>query len=359
MNELFLKQIHKQAGANFTQIREWSIPSDYGDLARELETINHQVGLLDRSYLGKIALRGTDTLDLLNRISTNDLLSLALDSVADTVFVTPKGRLIDYCRVVISRDETILISSFLKANHLIDWINRFIILEDVSVHDVSMDYAWLTLVGPHARQFLGQLLDKSFSEKDEAIWMKIGKNIFPALKNSKFRFPAYNFCFRNSDAQQIVPSLLEQLRVSNGCLFGDTAFQILRVESGMPDGLSEITQDYNPHEARLVNAISFTKGCYTGQEVIARLDTYDKVQKYLMILELTENMTLYPPLEIFIDDENVGHLTSYVYNPVTRKSIGLGYLKKMYTTESDIYMEVQNKDVRIPARSRIPPQAYL
>ena len=93
--------------------------------------------------------------------------------------------------------------------------------------------------------------------------------------------------------------------------------------------------------------------------MIARLDTYDKVQKYLMILELTENMTLYPPLEIFIDDENVGHLTSYVYNPVTRKSIGLGYLKKMYTTESDIYMEVQNKDVRIPARSRIPPQAYL
>ena len=84
--------------------------------------------------------------------------------------------------------------------------------------------------------------------------------------------------------------LLDQLNLLDGKLIGDKAFQITRVESGMPDWSTEITQDYNPLEARLIHAISFTKGCYTGQEVIARLDTYDKVQKYLMIIELTKNV---------------------------------------------------------------------
>ena len=78
-----------------------------------------------------------------------------------------------------------------------------------------------------------------------------------------------------------------------------------------------------------------------------------------MILEFAENVRLQPPLEIFIEEESIGHLTSFVYDPVKKKSLGLGYLKKMYTIESDIYMEVQHKDARIPARSRIPPQAYL
>ena len=126
----------------------------------------------------------------------------------------------------------------------------------------------------------------------------------------------------------------------------------------MPDWGTEITQDYNPHEARLTHAISFTKDCYTGQEVIARLDTYEKVQKYLMIIELSEKISSLPPLEVYIDEESVGHLTSYIYDPISQRSVGLGYIKKMYTTENDIYVEIETEKVRIPAKLRLPPQAY-
>jgi folate-binding protein YgfZ len=149
------------------------------------------------------------------------------------------------------------------------------------------------------------------------------------------------------------------LKDFKGNLIGDIAFQSIRVESGMPDWGTEITQDYNPHEARLTHAISFTKGCYTGQEVIARLDTYDKVQKYLMIVELSEKISQIPPLDVFIDEEQVGHLTSYTYNPITKKSLGLAYIKKMYTTENDLYVEVGTENSKIPAKLRLPPQAYV
>jgi folate-binding protein YgfZ len=181
---------------------------------------------------------------------------------------------------------------------------------------------------------------------------------FPALENTNFKIPAYNFCIEKKTGPTIASKLSEQLKSLKGNLIGDNAFQIIRVESGMPDYGTEITQDYNPYEARLTYAISFTKGCYTGQEVIARLDTYDKVQKYLMIIELNNKISTPPPLEIFIEDESVGHLTSCTYNPITKKSVGLGFVKKMYTIDNDIYIEIQTEKKRIPAKLKLPPQAY-
>jgi folate-binding protein YgfZ len=359
MKKLYLNDFHEQAGANYVKIQEWEIPGDYGDVKSELEAIKNNVSLLDRSYLGKLALTGTDTIDLLNRISTNDLQTLAVGTMADTVFATPKGRLIDYCKVLNTGDALLLIASFFRVIHLRDWINRFIIFEDVRVKDVTMEFSWLTLIGPHSRQFLGQLCNRPLNDTDEALWLDIEDKQFPVLRNENFKYPAYNICINNSDAVKMITILHDQLNSFNGQLIGDTAFQIIRVDSGMPDGGTEITQDYNPLEAYLTSAISFTKGCYTGQEVIARLDTYDKVQKYLMIIELSEKLSRQPPMEIFIDDEPIGHLTSYVHNPVTEQSLALGYIRKMYTTQNDIYVEILSGKTRIPGRLRIPPQAYV
>jgi folate-binding protein YgfZ len=358
MRELYLKDIHAAAGAHFTEIQGCRIPADYGDVGGELRAINNTVALLDRSYLGKLVLRGRDGLDLLNRISTNDVLHLTAGSVLDTVFATPKGRMIDLCRVISNGDDLLMISSFFRSEHLVEWINRFIILEDADVKDVSTEYLWVTMLGPRAQHVIASLARESVSENDEAIWLDVAGETFPALRNSNFRVPAYNFCFSTANAARIFARLEEIVREFDGMLVGDTAFQVVRVESGMPDWGTEISQEYNPHEARLNHAISYTKGCYTGQEVIARLDTYDKVQKYLMIIELDRKMVHQPPLEVFIDDESVGHLTSYVFDPVSNRSVGLGYIQKMYTIQSDIYIEVQAEAGRIPGKLKLPPQAY-
>ena len=263
MKKLYLNKIHDQAGANYIKVQEWEIPGDYGDVKSELDAIKNNVALLDRSYLGKLSLTGADTIDLLNRISTNDLQTLAVGTMADTVFATPKGRLIDYCKVLNTGDALLLIASFFHVIHLSDWINRFIIFEDVLVKDVTMEYSWLTLIGPHSRQFLGQLTNRPLNDKDETLWLDIQNKQFPVLRNENFKYPAYNICINNSDAIQVITILQDHLRSFNGQLIGDKAFQIIRVDSGMPDGGTEITQDYNPLEAYLTSAISFTKGCYT------------------------------------------------------------------------------------------------
>lgn len=355
---MVLNKFHVENGAEFNTIEDYAVPANYGNVVEELKTVNDRLGLLDRSYLGKILVKGADSLDLLNRISTNNLQYLAIGTVIDTIFVSPKGRLIDFCRIINNgNDEYILICSFIKTDRLVDWLNRFVIMEDVEVSDVSDKYIWLTLLGPQSQSFLNQYSGTEITGKDDAIWLEFQEIHFPAFINKNFIIPAYNFCFSNHEAEQIFPELLKSLHKWKGCLIGDNAFQVLRIESGMPDGLTEINEEYNPHEARLIKAVSFTKGCYTGQEVIARLDTYDKVQKYLMIIDIFEKIEEDPVIDIYIDDELIGKLTSYLINPLSGNYIGLGYVKKMYTTENDIYVELQTRLKRVPAKIRKPPAA--
>jgi folate-binding protein YgfZ len=204
--------------------------------------------------------------------------------------------------------------------------------------------------------FLNSLTGHSIVPDDELIWINKFDVQFPAFINNHLYVPGYNICLPADRCIEIADWLKDKLQEFDGGMIGNSAFQITRVESGMPDWGTELTEDYNPHEARLLNAVSFTKECYTGQEVIARLDTYDKVQKYLMIIEMQEVINAFTPFDVYIEDEKIGVLTSYAYDPLTNRSVGLGYIKKMYAHDDyNLQVEVDIGDRRIESTLRLPP----
>ena len=356
MKKLILHDFHQRQGARFKTVNDWLIPASYASLAMELEAPKTKLALLDRSYLGKVILRGNDALDLLNRISTNDMTGLIVGMVCDTVFTTPKGRIVDYCRVLRMEDSLLIVSSYMDAVHLIDWISRFIILEDVEVEDATSRFLWLTLIGPDSLPFVRSISHKRVVQDDEQIWIEHDGTLFPVLLNENFLVNAYNLCLPVQKGEAVFGWLFQQLLANRGTLMGDEAFQVIRIESGMPDWGTELNEEHNPHEARLLNAVSFTKDCYTGQEVIARLDTYDKVQKYLMIVEMDEKIEGQPPLDIFLDNDKIGTLTSYADDPLHKRRLGLAYIKKQYAIEDfNLQVEVQSGQKRIPSILRKPP----
>ena len=353
---LTLHDFHRSNNAEFFIKNDWQIPDNYGNVNNELDYIRNTVGILDRSYLGKISLNGAETIDFINRISTNDMTRLFMSTVCDTIFITPKGRIVDYCRIIKQEPEYIIISSYVDCVHLMEWLNRFLVLEDIDIRDVSCDYVWMTLMGPGSREFLTLLKGQPVAQDEELIWISKFDEQFPVFINDHFYVPAYNICLPANRCVEIVDWLYLRLKDFDGGLIGDTAFQVTRVESGMPDWGTELTEEYNPHEARLLGAVSFTKGCYTGQEVIARLDTYDKVQKYLMIIEMREVVNVPTPLDVFIDEEKIGVLTSYAYDPLAHRSVGLGYIKKMYAHDDyNLQVEVDLGNRRIESILRLPP----
>ncbi len=353
-------ELYESWGATFAEQNGWLIPDRFGDISEEVQTALSHVALLDRSYLGKLKITGSDALEFLDRISSNDMKELLASTYCDTIFNTPDGRLVDYCRVINLNPDLLLISSYMDSSHLFEWLERFIITEDVQLEEANDHFNWFTLLGPQSLTLIRALTEDPVNEEDDVIWLKCAGQDFPAIRNDHFLIPAYNLCFPVLESTELVSTLVDLLGNYNGMMIGDSAFQIIRVESGMPDWGTEIKPDYNAHEARLLHAVSFTKGNYTGQEVIARLDTYDNVQKYLMIVDINGKLDRQPPLQIFYDHELIGTLTSYAYDPLQNRHVGLGYVKKPYTIEGlNLKVEVHSGPRRFPAQLRIPPQNRL
>lgn len=118
----------------------------------------------------------------------------------------------------------------------------------------------------------------------------------------------------------------------DGTVIDDDTYNLLRIEAGIPLAPSELNEKHNPLETTLVQAVSWTKGCYIGQEVIARLDTYDKVQRHLMGIEISAEIksdTL-PIALTNSDNEAIGEITSLAFSPSLEKSIGLAFIKSAF-----------------------------
>jgi folate-binding protein YgfZ len=353
--KLFLHEIHQKSGARFVPANGWLIPRHFGDYTSEIRAGFDNLALLDRSYLGQIMVSGRDRLDLLQRISTSDLIPAAPSAAGETLFITPKGRIIDRCRVINFGGELLLISSFYDPQPLINWISRFIIMEEVYLQNASAEFIWLTLWGPAAPDFINRLSHKTISGKDESLSFSLrGENVL-ACRDFQQASPAYDLLFKTENGSDVYLEIYHLLKTMQGRPIGERAYQVLRIQHGIPQAGIELTEEYNPLELRLHQSVSFNKGCYTGQEVMTRLDHYDKVQKYLMCLELDKKIVTPPPLPIYAARETIGWLTSFSYNPYSKKYIGLGLVRKRYARQDHSGVEIRSGRSSITARLKLPP----
>jgi len=187
-----------------------------------------------------VAMTGNDSVDFLHRISTQSFSQFTPGEIRKTLFITEKGRLIDAAWVVHRTDHLCLLVSKGMAVEICEWLGKFIIMEDIVLNDITERYT-VTL---------------DFSSSSNA----------GGVASEYFTIPAsFTIHPAHVPADSTPPSEFEYWRIWNG----------------IPKSKKELIHDYNPLELRLNDWISFTKGCYIGQEVIARLDTYKKVQRAL------------------------------------------------------------------------------
>ncbi len=356
MKKLILSEFHAFHGAQFITVNNWAVPESYSDPAKELDQAINAVALVDHSYFGKVRLSGSDAADLLNRITTNDMTKLLVGTACDTVFSTPHGKLIDFCRVLHLGESHLLISGHPDHRHLKDWISRFVTIEDVEAADATDDYVWITLLGPQSLPLLEKLSRSSLSQSDEVVWLKHTNTTFPVFKNENYHVPAYNICLPAAESVSITEWLLGAVKGFAGGLAGHSAFEVIRIDSGLPQWNAELTTEYNPFEAGLTHVVSFTKGAYTGQEVISWIDAADRVQRHLMVLELKERPVFKPPLPVLFNEDPIGKITSYTYDPLHNKHLALGYIRQPFTADGlNLQVEVDLGSRRIRGGLRHPP----
>lgn len=316
------------------------IVKNFTSLESELNSLYEGVGLRDISHYGVIELKGSDSLDFLHRITSNSIKNLSREGIVNTIFTSEKGRIIDYTKVINFEDYQVLICSPENQAKVLTWINKYIITDDVRPSDVNGKYSILELIGPQADSFISMICGNIVSAIKPNTFKIINTDgiIFFLLRikdeNEKMKFWILS---SPANGEQLLKIMIEQKGIFDFNLVGEEAYNIYRVENGIPAAPNEINLEYNPHEAGLLNAVDFKKGCYIGQEVIARLDTYDKVKRYLKGVIFSEPVEDEKDIILFDENNNeAGKVTSSAYSIKLKKHIGLAYIKKAYLSPGTI-----------------------
>ena len=342
--------LQRQSGATVEEGYGWHLPSAYSSLEEEYHALTRAVGLLDRSHIGRLKLSGDDAIDLLDRLSTNKLDGLNPGHGMGTVLTNAKGRIVDLLFVLQSDDHLLALTSPQNRQKVAEWIDFYTFVEDVSVQDVTEDTAMLALAGPNA----AKMLEDVFSI--EASALSLYDHLTTALNDVRVLVvrtdfagqPGYDLIVDASEASSLWQLLLERGTQHDIKPVGTDALETLRIERGVPVYGKELSEDVNPLEANLIHFVSFNKGCYIGQEVVARLDTYDKVQRHLVGLSW-DAATVDANAAIQKDGKSVGRVTSSVKSPGVDNTIALGYVRKAQAAQGTTLV-VESNDCDIEAQ---------
>jgi tRNA-modifying protein YgfZ len=278
--------------------------------------------IYDRSDWGKIIVSDRDRLRFLHNQSTADFEKRQSGEGCDTVFVTSTARTIDLATGLILDDEVLLIVSPNRRKYLFDWLDKYIFFADrVKLEDVTDKLASFTLMGEQSTQILDRLGCPNLAglpQHRHQLFNINGVEVRVAI-GTELGLPGYQLICDRDESANLLQALID-LGVTT---MDEDAWECLRIAQGRPKPDAELTEDYNPLEVGLWDTISFTKGCYIGQETIARLNTYKGVKQYLWGIKLADSVPV--GTAITIDGEKVGVLTSCTQTDVG--TIGLGYVR--------------------------------
>ena len=291
------------------------------DLAVEYRALTDGCGLIDRSERGKLALTGGDRKTFLSGQVTNDIEGLQAGRGCYAAFLTHKGKMLGDLRVLAVEDgdgepELMLDTERTTLQALFDMIRRFKIGYDVELHKRTVQRGLLSLVGPSARAVAG-----AEDLPDEEHAHRAGEVAGRPVRLIATDVGVDVLC--EADDTDVVR---EALLAAGAVPASEEAAEILRVEHGRPRYGLDLDDGVIPQEAALnERAVSFTKGCYVGQETVARLYYRGKPNRHLRGLKLSAPVQ--SGAELRLGERVVGTLASFVVSPA-HGPIGLALVRR-------------------------------
>lgn len=314
-----LQNVQIQAGALFAA--DSIVPLSFGNDAAAIQAARQGVAVCDRAHWGRLEVTDSDRLTFLHNQSTNDFKTLKPGQGCDTVFITSTARTIDLATAYVLEDSVLVLVSPNRREFLIKWLDRYIFFGDkVKLTDVTEQTATLSLLGPDSSALVEKLTGSPIAgtiASHQSVNLA-GQTVQIAV-GSGLAIAGYTLLMQADQAASVWQALTEAGAVP----LGDRVWEQLRIEQGRPLPDRELTDDYNPLEAGLWQTISFNKGCYIGQETIARLDTYKGVKQQLWGVRLSAAVE--PGSGVTIDGEKIGILTSLT--ETEQGPIGLAYVR--------------------------------
>jgi len=250
---------------------EGGIAVSFGKTDKDVpEAMRESVVLVDRSHWGRLRIGGDDRVSFLHNQSTANIAGLAEGQGTDTVLVTAQARTLDVATALVQESGIMLIVSPGQAAALVERFQKYIFpMDKVEVMDISERCGMLTLVGPGSDELLAELGAGDVVGKPEGshTLLNFGGSPVIAAVTTGLRMPGYTLIVGEDKTGE----LWRQLAMKGAVPMGADAWEQARILQGCPAPGKELTEDYNPLEAGLCHAVSLAKGCYIGQETIAKV----------------------------------------------------------------------------------------
>lgn len=288
----------------------------------------HQSAIaVERGRLGTLKFTGKSRLDLINRMSTQKVIDLQSGEGTATILTTDIGRIVDRLILYATKDSVYCLTSEENGQNVADYLRRFVFyMDDFQVEDLSEETAIFAVYGPQAQSLLTGLFGDtvalplhhwtSVEAEDTTIYIH---------RTDPIAGDGYFIMGQEQDR-----GMIWELLVDAGITpAGEETFEYLRIESAQPRFGHELTDNYIPLEANLWSDVSFTKGCYTGQEIIARMESRGRLAKRMVTLSAKE--PLEAGEELRVDGKKAGTITSAAGGPAGH--LALGFIKTSFLGE--------------------------
>lgn len=275
-------------------------------LAQYYQAAHQRAILLERPNPAVLHVQGPDALDLLNRMSTNDLSDPSQSIPLTTVFTNAHARIVEIATVIPNDPEYLLLCWHDSPATLHNWLSGYIFFQDdVQIVESTFDWKLFDFIGPEAEQQLGSY--EAFSSYN-------GEDVLQVSEVNLWKQPLGNLaCVRLLCHDSVAEALITSQQQQPPPVQSDDLAELLRVESGSPAIGNEIGIETIPLEVGLWDAISFSKGCYIGQEIIARMESRGKLAH--MLIGVSSDKPLLQGGSIHVDSRKIGEITSSAHSP--------------------------------------------
>jgi aminomethyltransferase len=329
MKQSRLHAQHVQLGATFEDVTGWEIPDHYGDVAAEHRAVRQAVGIADLSHRGKLRVTGDDRVKWLQSVVSNDILSLQPGQGRYASLLTHKGKMLTYFRLYMQTEAVMIEDVGEIGDTTFQALRKFLLFgTKAKMENCAESWGMLLISGPKAVHVLQSAfgVDVADLKPVDFVTAQIGGHHALVLRTEETG---------EVDIQVLLPS--EGLptawtsAMQAGAKFGiktvgSHARETLRIEAGIPKAGPDLNEEIVPPEANLEGkAFSLNKGCYPGQEVVARMDTYGNVRRRLVGLVLKDSAVPPHGAKIYSGDREVGWISSAVHSPQLNKAIAFGF----------------------------------
>jgi tRNA-modifying protein YgfZ len=314
------------AGANLVRDAGMLMPADFGDPQGEYHAARSHAAVFDLSHRGTVALSGADCVAFLHNLCTNDIKKLAPGCACEFFLTTHKARVVGhgFAHRLLPADPPRLLLDVTPGTgqQLASHLDRYIVSEQAEVADQSGRDARIHVCGPDA---LGLLPAAAGTLAGATDLQSVGIGSLRVTRHDRLAMPGWDAVGPGSELTELIRSL-----VAKGCTpAGNAAYNVLRIEAGVPvEGVDFDSERFVVEIGRAAQAISYTKGCYLGQEPIVMARDRGHANRILCALKIAGAEPVAAGAKVTSGAEEAGEVTSAVFSPRVGSAVALAYLKR-------------------------------